>query len=89
MKIFNPDHGATPVHDVVAAIIQKRLGIKSELKPAMQLVTDLGISSIRMITILTDACGALGIDLMKLRDAEVAGLQTIGDITSLLSAKRP
>jgi acyl carrier protein len=52
-----------------------------------ELLRDLGLSSINVVMLLTEACEKLGFDIYKLTDGDLVRLRTVRDVARLLQAK--
>jgi len=51
----------------------------------MSLKDHLGLSSLTVISVLTSLCDELGVDILKLTDADLARLDTVGDLMNLFA----
>jgi acyl carrier protein len=53
-----------------------------------RLEDDLNITSLKMISLITDLCDELNIDIYTLSDVDLAKMKRVADITAIFEAKR-
>lgn len=55
--------------------------------PESDLLTDLGLSSINVVMLLTEACEQLDFDIFNFSESDLSSLKTVGDLVRLLEIK--
>ena len=71
----------------IKKIIKERI-VNKNIEPNMLLQEDLGLSSLDMISLITELCDELKIDITLLSDLDLASMGTVDDITNILSSKK-
>jgi acyl carrier protein len=76
--------------EVVLQNIEKLIPGRSTAVPAIEqahLKDTLGLTSLEMVVLLTEACGELGIDLFELSDVEILRMDRVQDVIDILESK--
>ena len=73
------------VLELVGELARKELDFEGELKPAMRLVQDLELDSIRLLTLATAVEDHFSI---VLDEQDEASIETVGDLVALIERKR-
>lgn len=66
----------------------KKIKDRSSISLNTEIQTDLSISSLEMVSLLTNICTEHNIDLLKLSDLDILQMKTIGDIIRILGGKK-
>jgi len=76
------------VYSVVESVI-RIIAKKPQLAcgPENDLLTDLGLSSINVVMLLTEACEQLDFDIFNFSESDLGSLKTVGDLVRLLEIK--
>ena len=75
------------IFEVVAREISRQLSGHVDITREQSLREDLGLSSIKMVFVLTSVTGELDIDIMNFADYELLRMKTVGDLIDLLQSK--
>lgn len=75
------------IHSIIERI-QKFKNSSHQIKPQSLLQQDLNISSLEMISLITDLCDEFSIDITTISDVDLAKMKRIIDITSVLVLKK-
>jgi acyl carrier protein len=76
------------IFEVVAREISRQLPGHADITREQSLKEDLGLSSIKMVLVLTSVTGKLDIDIMNFTDYELLRMKTVGDLTDLLQSQK-
>ncbi len=68
--------------------IQKFKGNCYSIKPESLLQEELNLSSLEMISLLTDICEEFDIDITSISDVDLAKMKKVVDITDILTSKK-
>lgn len=76
------------VYSVVESVIRiiakdPQLAVGSD----SELLTDLGLSSINVVMLLTEVCEQLEFDIFNFSESDLGGVKTVGDLVGLLGLK--
>lgn len=69
--------------DVVQDKIMRIVPTINSIEPDMKLQDDLHLSSLALVSLLTQLCDQFSIDLLKLTDADLLSLVSVEDIVAL------
>ncbi|MEM0998147.1 MAG: acyl carrier protein [Bacteroidota bacterium] len=72
---------AQVVHQHLEKVSKKPFGAEDHLRE------DLGLDSIRLVSVVTRLTGALKVSILSFSDRDLIGLNTVGDVVRLFEAK--
>jgi acyl carrier protein len=79
------------ISSIILMIIQRTMrerGSKKNVLTISLLQEDLGLTSLDMISLITELCDELKIDIMLLSDLDLAHMHKVEDIITILSSKK-
>jgi acyl carrier protein len=80
------------VSELVKQHIERLLredGVAAKVSEHSLLDRDLNLTSLKKISLLTDLCSELNVDIYALSDVDLAKMKSVGDITAMFVAKKP
>lgn len=79
------------VSELIQRKIARIMGEDGVVRPISEdslLENDLNITSLKMISLITDLCGELDVDIYTLSDVDLAKMKRVADITAIFEAMR-
>jgi len=75
----------TQPEDLVLQAVRKTVKRQTDIDREMRLAEDLGISSLAMVSIITELCDVFQVDVFTFDDANLLTLRTVGDLVTLFT----